>query len=83
MYKIIDTHTHTYPDAIAGKAAENLGKFYNFKVSESGTFRDLEECERKAGISGFLLLPVATSAEMSIRSTKRRRTGKRGKKRRI
>ena len=62
MYKIIDTHTHTYPDAIAGKAAENLGKFYNFKVSESGTFRDLEECERKAGISGFLLLPVATSA---------------------
>ncbi len=62
MYRIIDTHTHTYPDAIAEKASENLGKFYNFKVSESGTFRDLEECERTAGISGFLLLPVATSA---------------------
>ena len=60
--KIIDSHTHTYPDAIAARAAENLGNFYNFTVAESGTFTDLERCEREAGITGFLLLPVATSA---------------------
>lgn len=61
--KIIDSHTHTYPDAIAARAAENLGNFYNFTVAESGTFSDLERCEREAGITGFLLLPVATSAK--------------------
>ena len=31
--KIIDSHTHTYPDAIAARAAENLGNFYNFTVN--------------------------------------------------
>lgn len=49
--KIIDSHTHTYPDAIAARAAENLGNFYNFTVAESGTFSDLERCEREAGIT--------------------------------
>ncbi len=62
MYRIIDAHTHIYPDAIADKAAANLGSFYGFTVPESGTFSDLLRCERDAGIGGFLLLPVATSA---------------------
>ena len=61
MYKIIDSHTHTYPDSIAAKAAKNLGEFYHFTVSESGTFTALEECERSAGIGGFLLLPTASA----------------------
>ncbi len=63
MYKIIDSHMHTYPDAIAARAAENLGKFYNFIVSRSGTESDLLECARETKLSGFLLLPVATSVK--------------------
>ncbi len=63
MYRIIDCHTHTYPEAIAEKASKNLAEFYRFTVAESGTFPDLLSCEREAGIGGFLLLPVATAAK--------------------
>ncbi len=61
MRKIIDSHTHTYPEAIAARAAENLGAFYNFTVTESGTLATLEEDITSAGMTGFLLLPVATT----------------------
>ena len=63
MKPIIDCHTHVYPDRIAERAAENLGRFYRFTVAESGTFSDLLSCERAAGIGGILILPVATSAK--------------------
>lgn len=62
MYKIFDSHTHIYPEEIAARATENLGNFYNFTVSESGTLNNLFDCQRKAQASGFLLLPVATSS---------------------
>ncbi len=61
MRKIIDSHTHTYPEAIAARAAENLGAFYNFTVMESGTLNTLEEDISSAEMTGFLLLPVATT----------------------
>lgn len=61
MHKILDCHTHTYPEAIAARAAENLGAFYNFVVTESGTLKTLEKDISDAGMDGFLLLPVATS----------------------
>ena len=61
MLKIIDSHTHNYPEALAARAAENLGKFYNFTVEESGTFSRLEEVQRECGVCGFVLLSVATS----------------------
>ena len=61
MYPIFDAHTHVYPQRIASKAAANLAEFYQFTVAESGTFEDLLACEKKAGIGGMLLLPVATS----------------------
>lgn len=62
MYKIFDIHTHTCPERIADKAAENLGHFYNFHVERTGTVSDLMSNCRDAGISGFLLLGVATNA---------------------
>ena len=34
---IIDTHTHVYPEAVAAKATENLGHFYDFPVEGKGT----------------------------------------------
>lgn len=62
MYKIFDIHTHTYPEKIATKATENLGRFYNFHVDRTGTISDLMSNCRDNGISGFLLLGVATNA---------------------
>lgn len=42
-YKVIDIHTHTYPEAIAPKAVVSLGNFYNFEVKCPGIYTDLEE----------------------------------------
>ncbi|MBE6621862.1 MAG: hypothetical protein E7630_02800 [Ruminococcaceae bacterium] len=61
MYPIFDAHTHVYPERIAQRAAINFANFYHFTVAESGTFESLLSCEKKAGIGGMLLLPVATS----------------------
>lgn len=62
MYKIFDIHTHTYPELLSVRATANLGKFYNFTVNGKGTVNDLMENSRNAGISGFLILGVATNA---------------------
>ncbi|MHB1150931.1 MAG: amidohydrolase family protein [Eubacteriales bacterium] len=62
MYKIIDIHTHTYPEAIAEKAAAGLGNFYNFEVKGKGTYEDLEQQAAECGVCGFFLLSVATNA---------------------
>ncbi|MCI8387729.1 MAG: amidohydrolase [Clostridiales bacterium] len=62
MYKIIDIHTHTYPEAISEKAVRNLGNFYEFHVEGKGTYADLEAQARGVGIGGFLLFSVATNA---------------------
>ena len=41
MYKILDIHTHTYPEAIAAKAKVALEKFYEFTCEGNGTVNDL------------------------------------------
>ena len=62
MYKILDIHTHTYPEAIAAKAKVALEKFYEFTCEGSGTVNDLAESSEKAGVAGMLMLSVATNA---------------------
>lgn len=62
MNKIFDVHTHIYPEKISEKAIENLGDFYNYIPKRRGTLPDLEENCKAAGVSGFLLLTVATNA---------------------
>lgn len=62
MPKIFDAHAHTYPELLSFRATQNLGAFYNFRVKHKGTVDDLMETSRKAGVSGFLILGVATNA---------------------
>ena len=62
MYKIIDIHTHIYPDAIAAKAKVSLEKFYEFTCEGLGTADDLAESSRIAGVGGMLMLSTATNA---------------------
>ena len=62
MRKIIDIHTHTYPEALSEKAVKNLGEFYNFHVAGRGTYDDLEATSKPYGVVGFLLFSVATNA---------------------
>jgi len=61
-YKIIDIHTHTYPEAISEKACKNLAAFYEFIVHSAGTYSDLEVQAKETGVCGFLLFSVATNA---------------------
>lgn len=61
--RVFDAHTHVYPEKIADKASAALGSFYSMTINGKGTIEDLVANCQKAGVSGILLLGVATSAE--------------------
>ena len=57
--RIIDFHTHIYPDAIAQKAADSICKFYELEGGGmNGTVSSLLQRGEQAGISHFVVLPV-------------------------
>ncbi|MBO5953655.1 MAG: amidohydrolase family protein [Oscillospiraceae bacterium] len=58
--KIIDIHTHIYPEDIARKATKSVQDFYQIgDGAMDGTEQLLMERGKAAGISQFLILPVA------------------------
>lgn len=58
--QIIDIHTHVYPDEIALKATESVREFYHIgNESMDGTVNMLLERGEAAGISKYVILPVA------------------------
>lgn len=61
--KIIDFHTHIYPDKIAEKGSQSISDFYGIEHQCTGSAAVLIDEGRKAGISEFLLLPVAVKPE--------------------
>ena len=61
--KIIDFHTHAFPDAIAGKTIEMLSKKGGIRAYTDGTVTGLRNVLSEAGISLGVVLPVVTKAE--------------------
>ena len=61
--KIIDFHAHIYPPKIAEKASLSTGEFYHITPAHSGTSEELLSVGKTAGISEFVLLPVATKPQ--------------------
>lgn len=59
--KAIDFHAHIYPDKIASKAVEGIGKFYNIEMDKSGTCKELLEIGKECGIEQFVVHSVATT----------------------
>ena len=57
--KLIDFHTHIYPDAIAKKATESIENFYSMRAENVGTADRLLEVSRENGIVLSVVLPVA------------------------
>ncbi len=58
--RIIDIHTHIYPDDIARKATDSVRDFYNIHTGVmDGTTRMLLERGKQAGIETYVVLPVA------------------------
>ena len=61
--KIVDIHCHIFPDKIAAKAVENIGRFYNVEMSGEGSVANLLKIQQEAGISYSLVHSVALKAE--------------------
>lgn len=64
--KIIDFHTHVYPEKIAEKATQNVINFYGLTEGLGGlvgTSEVLINRGKEAGIENFVILPVALKAE--------------------
>lgn len=65
--QIFDIHTHVYPDEIAQKATDSVKNFYNIGgANMDGTTSMLLERGKAAGISRFLILPVAIRPERAV-----------------
>jgi predicted TIM-barrel fold metal-dependent hydrolase len=58
--KIVDIHTHTYPDAIAERTVAALASVAKIVPHSNGTASGLSQGEKEAGISLSVVLPVAT-----------------------
>ncbi len=61
--RILDVHTHCFPEKIAYRAVSHLGGSAGFHPYHDGTPRGLERSRRRAGISACVVLPVATRPE--------------------
>lgn len=61
--KIIDFHTHIYPDKIAERATEAIGKFYDIEMDRVGSVSNLLKYSERAGITNCVVHSVATSAQ--------------------
>ena len=58
--KIIDIHTHIYPDEIARKATQSIKQFYQIEgAAMDGTEQMLRTRGEQAGTDRFVILPVA------------------------
>lgn len=59
--KIIDFHTHIYPDKIAERATMAIGNFYDIKMERVGSLENLLKISEKAGIDRCVIHSVATN----------------------
>jgi predicted TIM-barrel fold metal-dependent hydrolase len=58
---IIDFHTHVFPDGIAQKASDNIGKFYDIPTQFDGTLSTLLALGKAAGVDRYVVHSVATT----------------------
>ncbi len=61
MRRIIDSHCHIYPDAIAERASAAIGRFYDIPMVFDGRVETLLDEGRHAGILHFVISSVATT----------------------
>ena len=60
MCPIVDSHCHIYPDKIAERAVQSIGKFYDIPMSNGGTVADMVSAEKEAGVTHCIVFSVAT-----------------------
>jgi predicted TIM-barrel fold metal-dependent hydrolase len=62
-YDVIDMHAHIFPDKIAERAVESIGKYYNIPMSRSGTVNGLLEAGSRINVSKYVVHSSATHVE--------------------
>jgi predicted TIM-barrel fold metal-dependent hydrolase len=60
--RIIDVHTHIWPDALAPHAVSSVGSQGHISPNYDGTVAGLKASMDRAGIDASIVLPVATKA---------------------
>ncbi len=65
--KIIDFHTHVYPDKIAKKATQAIGGFYDLTLDRVGSLDNLLKYCEKAGVTHSVIHSVATNPQQVSR----------------
>lgn len=60
-YPIIDAHCHIYPDKIADKAVEGIGRFYDLSMYYDGRYSTLVDYGSKIGVKHYVIFSVATT----------------------
>ena len=60
---VIDFHTHIFPDKIAARTLESLGKIAGVKAATDGTLNGLLKSMEASGISKSVIMPVCTKPE--------------------
>lgn len=60
---IIDFHTHIFPDKIAEKTIESLGRLAGVRAATDGTLRGLSQSMAETGVDVSLIMPVCTRPE--------------------
>ena len=61
--RIIDFHTHIYPDPIAQKGSRSICEFYDLQSDLIGSAQALLEEGKRVGIEKYVLLPVSIKPE--------------------
>jgi predicted TIM-barrel fold metal-dependent hydrolase len=56
---IIDFHAHIYPEKIAPRVIDSVGKFYTIPMQGKGTPEDLLERGRRGGVDRFVVFSAA------------------------
>lgn len=64
--KIIDIHTHVYPEKIARKATLSVCDFYDISSDNTGTSAELLEKGSRVRIEKYLILPVAVRPDQVV-----------------
>jgi len=63
MKKLIDAHTHIFPDAIAARAAQNVGDYYGLPMEGNGTAAMLKARAPKGVDCRFIISAAAMKAK--------------------
>jgi predicted TIM-barrel fold metal-dependent hydrolase len=66
MEPILDCHVHIFPDRIAAKAVQSIGRYYDLPMAGTGLLADMLAARQAAGITHCVLFATATRPDQVL-----------------